>query len=80
MSVYTFTEKWSNMKYNKQHEEFKNWRPIKPAEMQGEDTAYPVGYCVGSVERGDYKTITTEIQRLTKFQLNYHTNLSTNEE
>jgi len=68
MSVYEFTEKWGNMKYNKDNDLFKDWKPVKPAEAQNFDTAYPIGYFVGSVERGEYTTITKDIQQLLKVE------------
>ena len=66
MSVYEFTERWGNMRYNKDSNAFKNWKPIKPAEAQNFDTAYAIGYFAGSVERGEYKTVIKDIGELTK--------------
>ena len=44
MNIYEFTKKWSNNKYsNDPANPFKNWRPIKPAEMQCSDQAFPIG-------------------------------------
>ena len=40
MNVYEFTERWSNNKYSgDKNSSFRNWRPVKAAEMQKYDTA-----------------------------------------
>ena len=58
MDIYEFTERWNNNKYTKEpNNPFQNWRPIKAAEMQSSHNAYPIGYFVGTSERGDYTTI-----------------------
>ena len=62
MNIYKFTEQWSNNKYlNNPKTPFQNWRQIKPAEMQGSDTAYAIGYFAGTSEQGDYTTINNHI-------------------
>lgn len=67
MSVYEFTERWSKMRYEKaETRENNEWTPIKPAEMQKADKAYPIGYFTGTTERGDYRTINECISEITK--------------
>ena len=66
MEVYEFTERWCNNKYSKDpNNPFCNWRPIRPAEMQKSHVAYPIGYFVGTTERGDYTTIQETISSVT---------------
>ena len=66
MTVYEFTERWSNMRYNKDENRPKiEWTPIKPAEMQSSDQAYPIGYFTGTTERGDYRTLNKTISEIT---------------
>ena len=66
MSVYQFTETWSNKRYaSSDNGEKIEWVPIKPAEMQRADIAYPLGYFVGTTERGDYRTINKAISEYT---------------
>ena len=74
MSVYEFTEKWSNQKYNKKTQSpFSKWMSIKPAEMQKSDIAFPIGYFAGTSERGDYDTIAQNISKHTgvKAEISY---------
>ena len=64
MKVYEFTERWSNKKYSKENNTaFQVWRPVKPAEMQKYNTAYPIGYFVGTTERGEYTTLQNSISK-----------------
>ena len=64
MTVYEFTERWSNKKYSRDNNTpFQMWKPIKPAEMQNYDKAYPIGYFVGTTERGEYSTIQKSISK-----------------
>ena len=37
---------------------------MRPAEMQAASKAYPVGYFIGSTERGDYQTINKVIPQI----------------
>ena len=37
------------------------WKPIKPAEMQKYDIAYPIGYFSDTTERGEYTIILNSI-------------------
>ena len=67
MTVYEFTERWSNMRYDRTEKKTNNeWFPIKPAEMQRADKAFPIGYFTGTTERGDYRTINKCISEITK--------------
>ena len=62
MSIYEFTERWSNIKYLEKDELIlKRWRPLKAAEMQSSHVAYPIGYFAATSERGDYETILNSI-------------------
>ena len=67
LTAYEFTEKWSNKRYEKD-EKYPNieWIPLKPAEMQKSEKAYPIGYLVGTTERGDYNTLNEKIGLFTK--------------
>ena len=63
MSIYEFTERWNNKKYDRSdNQNLEGWNPIKPAEMQKHETAYAIGYFVGTSERGYYETIKKEIE------------------
>ena len=67
LSTYEFTERWSNMRYgNTEESKGIEWFPLKPAEMQRAENSYPIGYFVGTTERGDYRTINKEISKSTK--------------
>ena len=66
MPVTEFVERWNNKKYEKEIFNKYDWMPIKRAEMQHHDTAYAVGYFVGTSERGHYTTIESTIQNFTK--------------
>ena len=67
MSMYEFTEKGSNKRYVKdtKHPNVE-WIPLKPAEMQKAHKSYPIGYLMGTTERGEYKTINEKISDYTK--------------
>ena len=58
MKVNEFVEKWNNRKYDPiKNSPFKNWKPIRRAEMQQCPVAYPIGYLAGTTERGYYDTV-----------------------
>lgn len=65
--AYEFTEHWNNLRYN-----FKETHPIltsavmRPAEMQTSSKTFPVGYFLGTTERGDYTTINNELHLITE--------------
>ena len=66
ISVYEFTERWANIKYLVKEEDIlKKWQPMKHAEMQKNELAYPIGYFASTTERGDYDTIQKTISRET---------------
>ena len=58
MKVNEFVEKWNNRKYDSiKNSPFKNWKPIRRAEMQQYPVSYPIGYLAGTTERGYYDTV-----------------------
>ena len=65
-TVATVIRKWEEQKYkNKGEDEFFKTTVIKEAEMQNSDTAYAVGYMMGTTEKGIYSTFAKEISQLT---------------
>ena len=57
MKINTFVEKWNNKKYdNTENTWFNNWKAVKRAEIIKQSDAYPIGYFVGTTERGYYDT------------------------
>ena len=58
MDIYEFSERWNNKKYGRNAaQNVQGVNSIKPAEMQGHESAHAIGYFVGTSERGHYDTI-----------------------
>ena len=65
MKAYEFVEEWSNHRYyNSQKSAIWKNTTMREAEMQSSSEAYPVGYFLGSVEKGEYSTIKRHIREM----------------
>ena len=63
IEVSNFVDIWNNKRYEEPKNEKMEWIPIKQAEMQYSDTSFPLGYFVGTTERGDYTTIQMSLKK-----------------
>ena len=62
MKISEFIDRWNFKKYDKGNKApFNNWKAIKPAEMQKSAEAYPIGYMLGTTERGYYDTVKKQL-------------------
>ena len=62
--MYEFTETWSNQKYTRNNNSpFKEWKAMRPAEVQKRSTFHAIGYFIGTTERGHYDTVKNEISK-----------------
>ena len=61
-----FIDKWNKQKYNMREEiSGLQWMVVRRSEMQTSSNAYPIGYFLGSIERGEYTTLRNEIEEIT---------------
>ena len=70
LKVEAYVHEWSQWKYaTDDNNPFKDWKPVRPAEMQGSSKAYALGYFAGSTENGDYQTLCKEIKNITEMDI-----------
>ena len=58
VEINEFINRWNYKRYDRKNDNpFKNWKAVKPAEAQGFTNTIPIGYFIGTTEKGYYKTV-----------------------
>ena len=66
IQVDEFIDKWNKARYNMKDEiQSLQYMNIRRSEMQTSSSPFPIGYFLGSVERGEYTTVRKDIRNIT---------------